>query len=82
MCALIDAYLENTIEPLGPAPEQSALRIGVREVVDWAVPAVATPISYVAEMVGARRGSFGSHYSCGGIGQMVDLTSATNACER
>lgn len=57
MCSLIDAYLENAIEPLASAPEPSPWHIGVREVVDWAASAM-TPIACIGEVMGARQDSF------------------------
>ena len=58
MCSLVDAYLENAIEPLASATEPPPWHIGIREVVDWATSAM-TPIACVGEVVGAREDIFG-----------------------
>ena len=61
MCSLVDAYLENAIEPLAFATEPPPWHIGIREVVDWATSAM-TPIACVGEVVGAREDIFGTCY--------------------
>jgi hypothetical protein len=61
MCSLVDAYLENAIEPLASATEPLPWHIGIREVVDWATSAM-TPKACVGEEVGARADIFGTCY--------------------
>ena len=60
MCSLIDAYLENVIEPIGSASEAGALRIGVSEVVGLAPPTMAASIALVAHAIGLAGGALGT----------------------
>jgi len=52
VCSLIDAYLENAIEPIAHGSEVGVWRVGLDEVVGWAAPTMAISIKQVAHAIG------------------------------